>query len=57
MLREICLGDSLGNGGPGRELNFADRAYYKAQRDDPGRGLFIDVPVASRVRHIVSLSQ
>src|ERR1700676_2328256 len=45
------LGDSLGNGGPGRELNFADRAYYKAQRDDPHRGLFIDVPVASRVRH------
>ena len=44
------LGDSLGNGGPGRERNFADRAYYKVQRDDPGRGLFIDVPVASRVR-------
>jgi PAS domain S-box-containing protein len=45
------LGDSLGNGGPGRELNFADRAYYKAQRDNPHRGLFIDLPVASRVRH------
>ncbi|MBV9980565.1 ATP-binding protein [Bradyrhizobium sp.] len=45
------LGDSLGNGGPGRERNFADRAYYKVQRDDPGRGLFIDVPVASRVRN------
>ncbi len=44
------LGDSLGNGAPGRELNFADRTYFKAQRDDPGRGLFIDVPVASRVR-------
>jgi len=44
------LGDSLGNGGPGRERNFADRAYYRVQRDDPGRGLFIDVPVASRVR-------
>jgi len=45
------LGDSLGNGGPGRERNFADRTYYKAQRDNPGRGLFIDVPVASRVRN------
>ncbi|GLH79785.1 hypothetical protein SSBR45G_46940 [Bradyrhizobium sp. SSBR45G] len=44
------LSDSLGNGGPGRENNFADRIYYKAQRDDPSRGLFIDVPVASRVR-------
>ncbi|UFZ04842.1 ATP-binding protein [Bradyrhizobium ontarionense] len=44
------LGDSLGNGGPGREKNFADRAYYKVQRDDPARGLYIDVPVASRVR-------
>lgn len=44
------LGDSLGNGGPGRERSFADRAYYQVQRDDPGRGLFIDVPVASRVR-------
>src|SRR4029077_9465281 len=44
------LGDSLGNGGPGRERNFADRTYYKAQRDNPGRGLFVDVPVASRVR-------
>src|SRR5689334_21004330 len=45
------LGDSLGNGGTGRERNFADRAYYKVQRDDPGRGLFIDVPVFSRVRN------
>src|SRR5947207_8018632 len=45
------LGDSLGNGGPGRELNFADRAYYTAQRDNPLRGLYIDVPVASRVRN------
>jgi PAS domain S-box-containing protein len=45
------LGDSLGNGGPGRERNFADRTYYKAQRDNPSRGLFIDVPVASRVRN------
>jgi PAS domain S-box-containing protein len=45
------IGDSLGNGGPGREKNFADRAYYKVQRDDPGRGLFIDVPVPSRVRN------
>src|SRR4051812_9010095 len=44
------LGDSLGYGAPGPELNFADRAYYKAQRDDPGRGLFIDVPAASRLR-------
>ncbi|XUM20642.1 ATP-binding protein [Bradyrhizobium oligotrophicum S58] len=43
------LGDSAGNGVPGRENNFADRAYYEVQRDDPGRGLFIDVPVASRV--------
>jgi hypothetical protein len=44
------VGDSLGNGGPGRERNFADRPYYQMQRDDPGRGLFIDVPVASRMR-------
>ncbi|MBR1134515.1 MULTISPECIES: ATP-binding protein [Bradyrhizobium] len=49
------LGDSLGNGGPGREQNFADRTYYKAQRDDPGRGLFIDVPVFSRVRNSLVL--
>jgi PAS domain S-box-containing protein len=44
------LADSLGNGEAGRNMNFADRAYYKAQRDDPGRGLFIDVPIAARVR-------
>jgi len=50
------LGDSLGNGGPGRERNFADRTYYKAQRDDPGRGLFIDVPVASRVRNTLVIA-
>ena len=50
------LGDSLGNGGPGRERNFADRTYYKAQRDNPGRGLFIDVPVASRVRNSVVIA-
>ncbi|CAL79519.1 Hypothetical protein; putative two-component sensor histidine kinase [Bradyrhizobium sp. ORS 278] len=43
------LGDSEGNGGPGRENNFADRAYFKVQRDDPDHGLFIDVPVAARV--------
>jgi PAS domain S-box-containing protein len=50
------LGDSLGNGGPGRERNFADRAYYRVQRDDPGRGLFIDVPVASRVRNTLVIA-
>ena len=44
------LGDSLGNGAPGQDLSFADRDYFKAQRADPGRGLFIDVPTASRVR-------
>jgi PAS domain S-box-containing protein len=43
------LGDSAGNGVPGRENNFADRTYFQVQRDDPDRGLFIDVPVASRV--------
>ena len=43
------LGDNMGNGVPGREANFADRAYYKVQRDDPGRGLFIDAPLVSRV--------
>src|SRR5450755_1711870 len=37
------LGDNMGNGGPGREANFADRAYYKVQRDDPAHGLFIEV--------------
>jgi PAS domain S-box-containing protein len=44
------LGDNMGNGVSGREANFADRAYYKAQRDDPGRGLFIDAPLVARVR-------
>ena len=44
------LGDNMGNGGPGREANFADRAYYKVQRDDPAHGLFIDVPLIARVR-------
>jgi len=44
------LADSLGNGVAGRNMNFADRAYYQAQRDDPGRGLFIDVPASARVR-------
>jgi PAS domain S-box-containing protein len=44
------LGDNMGNGAPGREANFADRAYYKVQRDDPGHGLFIDVPLIARVR-------
>ncbi|WP_257167064.1 hybrid sensor histidine kinase/response regulator [Bradyrhizobium sp. SRS-191] len=43
------LGDSEGNGVPGRQSNFADRAYFKVQRDDPGRGLFIDVPLVARV--------
>jgi len=43
------LGDSVGNGVPGREFNFADRAYYRAQRDNPGLGLFIDAPVTARV--------
>jgi PAS domain S-box-containing protein len=43
------LGDALGNEASGRPANFADRAYYKVQRDDPGRGLFIDVPLTSRV--------
>jgi len=44
------LGDNMGNGAPGREANFADRAYYKVQRDDPGHGLFIDAPLIARVR-------
>jgi PAS domain-containing protein len=43
------LGDTLGNQPSGRPANFADRAYYKVQRDDPGHGLFIDVPLISRV--------
>src|SRR5580700_9861998 len=43
------LGDTLGNEASGRPANFADRAYYKVQRDDPGRGLFIDAPLVSRV--------
>ncbi|MGJ5181188.1 ATP-binding protein [Bradyrhizobium oligotrophicum] len=46
------LGDSAGNGVPGRENNFADRDYFKVQRDDPGRGLFIDVPTSARVNQI-----
>ena len=50
------VGDSLGNGGPGRERNFADRPYYQMQRDDPGRGLFIDVPVASRMRKTLMIA-
>ncbi len=50
------LGDSLGNGGPGRERNFADRAYYQVQREDPSRGLFIDVPVTSRVRNTLVIA-
>src|ERR1700731_703990 len=44
------LGDNMGNGAPGRQANFADRAYYKVHRDDPGHGLFIDVPLIARVR-------
>jgi PAS domain S-box-containing protein len=43
------LGDALGNEASGRSANFADRAYFKVQRDDPSRGLFIDVPLTSRV--------
>jgi PAS domain S-box-containing protein len=43
------LGDTLGNQALGKPANFADRAYYKVQRDAPGRGLFIDVPLISRV--------
>ncbi|MGC2778914.1 MAG: ATP-binding protein [Bradyrhizobium sp.] len=50
------LADSFGNGGRGRERNFADRAYYKVQRDDPGHGLFIDVPVSSRVRNTLIIA-
>jgi PAS domain S-box-containing protein len=42
------LADSRGNGVPGREFNFADRSYYQVQRDNPDRGLFIDVPVRAR---------
>src|ERR1700704_1204012 len=43
------LGDTMGSEASGRAANFADRAYYSVQRDDPGRGLFIDVPLISRV--------
>ncbi|MGA7805468.1 cache domain-containing protein, partial [Bradyrhizobium sp.] len=43
------LGDTSGKEASGRPANFADRTYYKAQRDDPGRGLFIDLPLAARV--------
>src|ERR1700740_982350 len=43
------LGDTLGSQASGRPANFADRDYYKVQRDDPGRGLFIDLPLTSRV--------
>lgn len=50
------VGDSVGNGAIGRDISFADRAYYKVQRDDPGRGLFIDVPVKSRVRDRVFIA-
>ncbi|MGJ4946789.1 ATP-binding protein [Bradyrhizobium sp. HKCCYLS20291] len=50
------LADIFGNGGPGREQNFADRTYYQAQRDDPHRGLFIDVPVESRVRKTIVIA-
>lgn len=42
------LADSVGNGVPGRKFNFADRAYYQVQREDPDRGLFVDVPVPAR---------
>ncbi len=44
------LGSNVGNGVPGREFNFSDRAYYQVQRDDPDHGLFIDIPFSSRVR-------
>src|SRR5450755_3827286 len=44
------LGDNMGNGGPGREANFADRAYYKVQRDDPAHGIFVAVPTFWRRR-------
>ncbi|MBV9561959.1 MAG: response regulator, partial [Bradyrhizobium sp.] len=43
------LGDTMGSQVPGRTMNFADRTYYTVQRDDPSRGLFIDVPLISRV--------
>src|SRR6516225_3801545 len=43
------LGDTMGNEVSGRPKNFADRVYYEVQRDNPGRGLFIDVPLISRV--------
>jgi PAS domain S-box-containing protein len=54
------LGDSIGNGVPGREFNFADRPYYRVQRDDPDRGLFIDVPTAARAsagRRFIAVSR
>ncbi|MBV9560511.1 MAG: PAS domain-containing protein [Bradyrhizobium sp.] len=43
------LGDALGNDASGKPISFADRAYFKVHRDDPGHGLFIDVPLISRV--------
>jgi PAS domain S-box-containing protein len=54
------VADSMGNGVPGREFSFSDRAYYLAQRDDPDRGLFIDAPVAARVdpaRRFIAVSR
>jgi PAS domain S-box-containing protein len=54
------VADSAGNGVPGREFNFSDRDYFRAQRDNPDRGLFIDAPVAARVdpsRRFIAVSR
>jgi PAS domain S-box-containing protein len=42
------VADSLGNGVPGRQFNFADRPYFQFHRDHPDSGLFIDIPHAGR---------
>lgn len=46
--RGELLGDSRGNGGPGRPFNFADRPYFIAHRDDPRLPLHVDVPRQAR---------
>jgi PAS domain S-box-containing protein len=46
------IGDTSGNGGPGRAYNFADRPFMRLHREDPSLGLYIGEPRVGRVNNM-----
>jgi len=54
------VADSLGNGVPGRQFNFADRVYYQMHRDRAVSDLFVDIPRHARAnanKYFISVSR